>query len=74
MSLAPHIQKYFWEIDPQKASPKSHPEYYIQRILEYGDAKAFLWLKVVYGKKKIKMIAKRSRLTAKARNYWRLVL
>jgi len=74
MSLAPHIQKYFWDIDPQKASPKSHPEYYIQRILELGDERAVAWLKLVYGKKKIKSLVNTSRLSAKSRNYWKLVL
>jgi hypothetical protein len=74
MPLAEHIQKYFWDIDPQKASPRSHPEYFIQRILEYGDEKAIAWLKIVYGKKKIKSVVQKSRLSPKSLNYWKLVL
>ena len=74
MPIAIHIRKYFWEIDPQKATPKSHPEYYIRRILELGDEKAVAWLKTVYGKKKIKSVAKRGKLSPKSQNYWKLML
>lgn len=74
MPLAPYIQKYFWDIDPQKAAPKSHPEYYIERILELGDERAVSWLKTVYGTKKIKSLVATGRLSAKSRNYWKLVL
>jgi hypothetical protein len=74
MPLASHIRKYFWDIDPETAAPKKYPEYYITRILEYGDEKAFRWLMLVYGKKKIKLIAGKGKLSPKSRNYWRLVL
>jgi len=74
MSVASYVQKYFWEIDPAKARPKSHPEYYIKRILEFGDRKAISWLKTVFGKKKIKQIAEKTHLSPKSQNYWRLNL
>jgi hypothetical protein len=74
MTIAPYLQKYFWDIDPRTASPKSHPEYYIQRILELGDQKAVDWLKLVYGKKKIKAVFKKVRLSPRSQNYWKLVL
>jgi hypothetical protein len=74
MPISEHIQKYFWDINPKKAAPKSHPEYYIQRILELGDEQAFEWAKRVYGKEKIKTVAKRVRLSEKSRNYWKTVL
>jgi len=74
MPIAAYVQKYFWDIDPEKASPKSYPEYYIQRILELGDQKAVAWLKLVYGKKKIKFVVKKGRLSPKSQNYWKLVL
>ena len=70
MGIAPYMRKYFWDIDPKKARPKSHPEYYIKRILEYGDLKAFRWLKLVFGKEKIKKIARKVRLSPKSKNYW----
>jgi hypothetical protein len=74
MPIASYIQKYFWEIDPARASPRSHPDYYIQRILEYGDERAFTWLMAVYGKKKIRLVSRKVKLTARSRNYWRLML
>jgi hypothetical protein len=74
MPINAHIQKYFWEINPEKASPKSYPEYYIQRILELGDEKAVSWLKLVYGKQKIKAVVEKGRLSPKTQNYWELVL
>jgi len=74
MALPGHIQKYFWDIDPKKAQPKKHPEYYIKRILEYGDKKSFAWLKTVFGLNKIKGIAFKARLSPKSKNYWKLTL
>lgn len=74
MALNFGMQKYFWDINPQKAKPKSHPEYYINRILELGDNKAIAWLKTVFGKKKIKSVAKRGHLSPKSQNYWKLTL
>ncbi len=71
MPIASHIQKYFWEIDAKKATPKNHPQYYIKRILELGDKKAVSWLKRVFGKKKIKQVVLKTRLSLKSRNYWK---
>ena len=70
MSIAPYVRKYFWDIDTKKARPKSHPEYYIRRILEYGDKEAFSWLKSVFGVGKIKKVAKKTKLSPKSKNYW----
>lgn len=74
MPIAPHLRKYFWDIDPKKAQPKSHPDYYIKRILELGDEKAFRWLRTVFGKNTIKRVAKNARLSPKSKNYWKLNL
>lgn len=55
MALPAHIQKYFWDIDPKKAQPKKHSEYYIKRIFEmaHKDERATLWLKQAYGAGKL---------------------
>lgn len=74
MALASYVRKYFWDIDPRTAKPKSHPEYYIKRILELGDRQAFEWLKQVFGLELIKKVVKKSRLSPKAKNYWKLTL
>lgn len=68
--IARYIQKYFWDINPKKSEPKNHPEYYIKRILEYGDERALAWLKFVFGKEKIKCVAQKSRISKKSKNYW----
>lgn len=70
MSVASYIKKYFWDIDTKNARPKSHPEFYIKRILEFGDKKAVSWLKSVYGVKKVTRISKRTNLSSKSKNYW----
>ena len=71
MPLASYLRKYFWDIDPKKAKPKSHPEYYIKRILELGDTTAFNWLKIVFGKKKIEEVLEKAKISSKSKNYWR---
>ena len=70
MLVSSHVKKYFWDIDTSRSDTKAHPEYYIQRILEYGDKKAVVWLKKTYGAKKIKEIAKKVKLSPKSKNYW----
>lgn len=74
MPITRYVQKYFWDIDSQKSKPKSYPEYYIKRILELGDKKAFSWLKIVFGKKKIKEVLKKAHLSPKSQNYWKSTL
>jgi len=74
MSITSYLGRYFWDIDLKKAKPKSHPEYYIKRILELGDAKAFCWLKIVFGRKKIKHVLEKARISSKSKNYWRFFL
>lgn len=73
MAIAKQMQKYFWDINPRKAHPKSHPEYYVKRILELGDKKAFLWLKRVFGIQKISKFAKKSTMSPKSKNFWNMV-
>ena len=70
MSITSGVQKYFWDIDIKKARPKSHPEFYIKRILEIGDKGAVLWLKRVFGTKKIVRVSKKANLSSKSKNYW----
>lgn len=74
MPIASYIEKYFWDINPKKASPKRHPEYFIKRLLELGDQKAFSWLMIVFGKKKIKEALRKLRLSPKSKNYWKSTL
>lgn len=66
-----YVKKYFWDIDTGKANPKSHQDYFIARILEFGDQKAFAWLKKFYGIKKIRAKLGEIKLSRKSANYWR---
>lgn len=70
--VAKHIRKYLWDIDVARAKPKSHANYYISRILEMGDEKAFEWLKRVYGVRKIKKTLSSAKLSKKSENYWKV--
>lgn len=69
MPIPKYLHKYFWEIDLKKGIPKSHPEYYIKRILELGDKRAINWLFNTFGRKTVKKIAQNLRLSPKTKNF-----
>lgn len=71
MEIDKNIQGYFWDINPDTASPKDHPRYYMTRILEMGNRKAVEWLFRVFGKPKIKQTLPKLRLSPRSANYWR---
>lgn len=74
MPIPTYLKKYFWDINPKTANPKKYPEYYIKRVLELGDRRAFNWAKLVFGKARIKRVARGARLSSRAKNYWQSVL
>ncbi|MBI2007467.1 MAG: hypothetical protein HYS83_02105 [Candidatus Blackburnbacteria bacterium] len=74
MPIPTYLKRYFWDINPKTASPKKHPEYYIKRILELGDKRAFRWARLVFGRARIKNVARNARLSPRTRNYWERVL
>ena len=45
MNLPLFLKKYFWDVDFKTLDVKKHAVYIIERILEYGDEKAVIWLK-----------------------------
>ena len=71
MTLSPAIRKYFWDINPQQATPAKYPHYYMTRILEKGDTAAVDWLLAEYGQDQIKMLLPSLKLSPKSANYWR---
>ncbi len=73
MVLPVSISKYFWDINPKKANPQKHPQYYIDRLLEIGNNKSIAWLKKTFGSNKIKHSLPTAKISKKSRNYWRLV-
>lgn len=73
MTIPSYIKKYFWDIDTKKARLKQKPEFFIKRILELGDKKAYKWAEEIYGEGKIAEVAKKGKLTPKSKNFWRLI-
>ncbi len=72
--IAPYLHKYFWDIAPRQAHPHAHPDYYIQRILEFGDRQAVHWLKRVFGKTTLRQVGQRVKLSPRSRCFWNLAL
>lgn len=69
-----HVRPLFWDIDTDGFDPKSYPRYAIARILEWGDERAFAWLKEVFSEEEIKnVIVSERRLSPKPANFWALV-
>lgn len=73
MVLPTSVRRFFWDIDPKKAQPKKHSQYYIDRLLEIGDKKSVSWLQKTFGSNKIKRSLARSKISRKSLNYWKLV-
>ena len=69
-----NLRPYFWDIDVESFDPQTHPEYTIERILEFGDSRAVGWLREQFSEEQIKdVIRTNKRLTPKSANYWALM-
>ena len=69
-----HIRPLFWEIDAEGFDPQSYPRYTIGRVLEWGDMRAYAWLKETFSEGQIKnVILSERRLTRRSANFWSLV-
>lgn len=54
MSKIPQqIRVLFWDTNPENLEYKKHKKYIIERILEYGDLSADVWLNSIYSEKDI---------------------
>lgn len=68
------LKKYFWDIDFVKLDVKAHPQYVLERILEYGDEKAIAWMKKNFTQDEIADVLFHFRgLSPKSANYWAVV-
>ena len=68
------FKEYFWDTDFSKIDPEKHQTYIINRLLEYGDVKAYRWLTQNFSKSKLKKIAKTSRqISPKTKNFWQKI-
>ena len=69
-----HVRPLFWDVDADRLDPRSYPRYTIARILEWGDERAYSWLKDIFTEEEIKdVVLRERRLTRKSANYWALV-
>lgn len=64
----------FWDVDAEHLDARSYPRYTIARVLEWGDERAYAWLKEVFSEEEIKsVVLGERRLTRKSANFWALV-
>ena len=75
MVIPTHVKKYFWDADIKDIDLKKRASYVIERVLEYGDEKAFAWLKRNVRQDLIKRVLMESRsLSPQGANFWAFVL
>jgi hypothetical protein len=64
----------FWDVDADRLVPTAYPRYVIGRVLEWGDERAYAWLKEVFSEAEIReVIRSERRLTRRSANFWSLV-
>ena len=69
--LPEFLHQYFWDTDPQVVDLKTNARYVIERILEYGQKDAVLWMEKRYSKRLISHVVQVSRaLSPRSANYW----
>lgn len=69
-----HLHSLFWDIDPDTFNPEAFPDYTILRVLEFGDAPAFTWLRETFSESEIRRVIRtEGRLSRKSANFWALV-
>jgi hypothetical protein len=69
-----HVRPLFWDVDAEHLDARSYPRYTIARVLEWGDDRAYAWLKEVFAEEEIKnVVLGERRLTRKSANFWALV-
>ena len=73
-SLPQFLEKYFWDVDFSKLNKKTHSQFIIERILEYGDEKAVRWMRRNFKLNEIKKVVCNSRnLSLKSANFWQFI-
>jgi len=68
------LRPLFWDTNTETFDPAAYPHYTILRVLEYGDERAFAWLRATFSDAEIgDVIRTERRLSAKAATFWALV-
>ncbi|MBI4226336.1 hypothetical protein HY612_04450 [Candidatus Roizmanbacteria bacterium] len=72
--LPRRLYRFFWDVSAETIDPKKNSQYVIERILEFGDAKALRWIQDNFAKKILKEIVKKNkRISKKTANYFSLI-
>ncbi|GIW66825.1 MAG: hypothetical protein KatS3mg095_0723 [Candidatus Parcubacteria bacterium] len=75
MKIPQSFKKYFWDIDFNSLDIKKYQDYIIERLLEYGDEKAYQWLFNKFSLTKILKVANKSRkISPKTKNFVNIIL
>ncbi|MBI3533895.1 MAG: hypothetical protein HY072_00190 [Deltaproteobacteria bacterium] len=65
------LEALFWDTDPRQIGLKKNYKYIIERVLEYGNIHALLWLQEKYTVRTIVDILELSRgISEKSKNFW----
>lgn len=65
------FKKYFWDTDFKKIDIKKNAFCIIERLLEYGDKEAIIWMMRNFKKSQIKQtISKKRGFSSRSANYW----
>ncbi len=65
VNIPSQLSKYFWDSDFTQLIYNERKKYITERLLEYGDIDAFLWLKKNVGDEYILSVLKKSRNISK---------
>ena len=69
-----YLKRYFWDVDFSNLHFKKHPEFIVERILEFGDERAVAWLlKNLSRNQIIDTLHNSNRLSGKSANFWALI-
>lgn len=71
MKLPKFLKKYFWDVDFSKINKIKNSQFILERLLEYGDKKALIWLLKNYSLKEIKEVIYETRfLSSRSVFFW----
>ena len=72
--ITKELQSLFWDTNTETFDPAAYPDYTIFRVLEYGDERAFVWLRETFDNAEIRRVIRTERrLSAKSATFWSLV-
>ncbi len=72
--LPKDLPPLFWDTNLTDFDPTVYPDYTIFRVLEYGDAEAFAWLRTTFAVEEIhRVLRAERRLSPKSATFWALV-